>query len=53
MDLPNLVFVSSISAWDVVRKGFVICKFMVGRGGSDNIAMASYLTGEASDWAGD
>ena len=53
MDLSDLVFVSSISAWAVVCEGLVICEFMVGRGGSDNIAMACYLTGEASNGASD
>ena len=52
-DLPDLVFVSGISAWAVVREGIVICEFMVRRGGSDDVAMACYLAGEASDWAGD
>ena len=52
-DLPDLVFVSSISAWTVVREGVEICEFMVGRGSSDDIAMACYLTGEASDWTSD
>ena len=52
-DLPDLVFVSSISAWAVVREGVVICEFVVGSGGSDDVAMACYLAGEASDWSGD
>ena len=52
-DLPDLVFVSGISAWAVVREGVIICEFMVGRGGSNDVAMACYLAGEASDWAGD
>ena len=52
-DLPDFVFVSGISAWGVVREGAVICEFMIGRGGSDDVAMACYLAGEASDWAGD
>ena len=52
-DLLDLVFVSSISAWAVVREGVVICEFMVGRRGSDDVAMACDLAGEASDWAGD
>lgn len=51
-DFFNLIFVALVGAGAVVGEGLWACEFVVGGGGSDNVAVAGYLAGEASDGTG-
>ena len=51
--LFDLVFVSLVGAGPVVGERFWACEFVVGGWGGYYVAMASYLTGETADGAGD
>lgn len=50
--LLDLELVATIGILDVVLEGFGPSEVVVGRGSSDDVALASNLASEAGDWAG-
>ena len=53
MYLSDFIFIAHICAGAIIGKGLRACKFMIRGGSSDYVAMASYLSREASNWTGD